>query len=186
MNEWIHFFIKIYLSHFILEWVMFLVWEVSWRRGQTTILTQVLLTIEALLSHPGWAAQPWVTEGPSPLSGSCSHSASILSPTDSSRLCPGYILVWRPPSSAYLHWCISWLTNFCLKIHFYFNSTSLFISLEWEYILLQNPVIIFLFTFLSTMNLKLISQFLLLLLLLISSFDTYINVLALNSFKKSL
>ena len=30
------------------------------------ILTQVLLTIAALLSHLDWAAQPWVTEGPKP------------------------------------------------------------------------------------------------------------------------
>ena len=55
------------------------VWEVSWRRGQTaTYWPQVLLTIAALLSHSGWAAQPWVTEGPSPLSGAGSHSAGIL------------------------------------------------------------------------------------------------------------
>ena len=46
------------------------VWEVRWRRGQTaTYWPQVLLTIAALLSHSGWAAQPWVMEGPSPLSG---------------------------------------------------------------------------------------------------------------------
>ena len=30
------------------------------------ILTQVLLTIAALLSHLGWVAQPWITEGPKP------------------------------------------------------------------------------------------------------------------------
>ena len=54
-------------------------WEVSWRRGQTaTYWPQVLLTIPALLSHSGWAAQPWVTGGPSPLSGSGSQSAGIL------------------------------------------------------------------------------------------------------------
>ena len=68
MNERTHFFIKIYLSHFILERVdVGCVWEVSWRRGQTaTYWPQVLLTIAALLSHPGWVAQPWVTEGPKP------------------------------------------------------------------------------------------------------------------------
>ena len=32
----------------------FCVWEMSWRRGQTAILTQVLLTIAALLPHLGW------------------------------------------------------------------------------------------------------------------------------------
>ena len=87
-------------------------WEVSWRRWQTaTYWPQVLLTIAALLSHSGWAAHPWVTEGPSPLYGAGSHSASILFPTDSIRLCPGYIFVWRSPASAYLHRCISWLAT---------------------------------------------------------------------------
>ena len=68
MNERTHFFIKIYLSHFILERVdVGCVWEGSWRRGQTaTYWPKVLLTIAALLSHSGWAAQPWVTEGPTP------------------------------------------------------------------------------------------------------------------------
>ena len=84
MNERTHFFIKIYLSHFILERVdVGCVWEVSWRRGQTaTYWPKVLLTIAALLSHLGWAAQPWVTEGPSHLSAAGSQFG-ILSPTDS-------------------------------------------------------------------------------------------------------
>ena len=39
----------------------------SWRRGQTAILTQSSSsTIAALLSHLGWVAQPWVTESPKP------------------------------------------------------------------------------------------------------------------------
>ena len=112
MNERTQFFIKkIYLSHFILERVdVGCVWEVSWRRGQTaTYLPQVLLTIAALLSHSGWAAQPWVTKGPSPLSGAGSHSAGILSPTDSNcnwnsnwpkpSVAPGYIIFLCPPAS---------------------------------------------------------------------------------------
>ena len=68
MNEWTHIFIKIYLSHFILERVdVGCVSEVSWRRGQTTTYCpEVLLTIAALLSHPDWDAQPWVTKGPKP------------------------------------------------------------------------------------------------------------------------
>ena len=68
MNERTHFFIEIYLSHFILERVdVGCVWEVSWRRGKTaTYWPKVLLAIAALLSHSGWAAQPWVTEGPNP------------------------------------------------------------------------------------------------------------------------
>ena len=48
-------------------------------RTDCYILTQVLLTIVALLSHSGWAAQQWVTEGLSPLSLAGSHSAVILS-----------------------------------------------------------------------------------------------------------
>ena len=50
---------------------------------------KVLLTIAALLSLSSWAAQPWVTESPIPLSGAGFHSAGTLSPTgtgtDSSR-----------------------------------------------------------------------------------------------------
>ena len=51
MNEGTHFFIKIYLSHFILErFDVSCVWEMSWRQGQTaTYWLQVLLTIAALL-----------------------------------------------------------------------------------------------------------------------------------------
>ena len=68
MNKRTLFFIKIYLSHFILERVdVGCVWEVSWRRGQTaTYWPKVPLTIAALLPHSGWAAQPWVTEGHKP------------------------------------------------------------------------------------------------------------------------
>ena len=43
------------------------VWEMSWRLGQTAILTQVLLTIAALLSFIlSGVDQAWVTEGPKP------------------------------------------------------------------------------------------------------------------------
>ena len=68
MNERTHFFIKIYLSHFILEKVdVSCMWEVSWRRGQTaTYWPKVLSTIAALLPHLGWGAQLWVTEGHKP------------------------------------------------------------------------------------------------------------------------
>ena len=100
-----HFFIKIYLSHFILERVdVGCVWEVSWRRGQTTTYwPKVLLTLAALLSHFDWAAQPWITEGPSPLSVVGSHSAGILSSTGTDwpklSVAPGYIIAWRLPTS---------------------------------------------------------------------------------------
>ena len=81
------------------------VWEASWRQGQTaTYWLQVLLTIAALLSRLGWAAQPWVTGGPSPPSGAGSHSG-ISSPTGTGTdwhkpsVAPGYIFVWHPPVS---------------------------------------------------------------------------------------
>ena len=59
------------------------VWVVNLRQGQTAIYwPKVLLaTIAALLPRIDWAAQPWVAEGPSPLSAAGSHSARILSPT---------------------------------------------------------------------------------------------------------
>ena len=88
MNEQTHFFIKIYLSHFILERVdVGCVWEVSSRREQTAILT------------------PSSSGHSSPQSAACSH-AGILSPIDSNWLeppqAPGYIIVWYPPASAVL------------------------------------------------------------------------------------
>ena len=65
MNERTHFFIKIYISNTLFERVdVGCVWELSWRRVQTaTYWPKVLLTMAALLPRPGWAAQPWVTEG---------------------------------------------------------------------------------------------------------------------------
>ena len=92
MNKRTHFFIKnIPLTRYsrnVCEKVakrvdVGYVWEVSWRRGQTTTYwPKVSLTIAALLSHLGWAAQPWVTESPSPLSAAGSQFG-ILSTTDS-------------------------------------------------------------------------------------------------------
>ena len=115
MNERTHFFLKIYLSHFILERVdVSYVWELSWRWGQTaTYWPKVPLTIAALLSHPAWAAQPWVTEGTKP---SVCHWLSLrhlvpnwlqlqleLTQTGTDWLkpsvAPGYIFVWCPPAS---------------------------------------------------------------------------------------
>ena len=108
MNERTRFFIKKkYLSLFILERVdVGCVWEVSWRRRQTaTYWPQVLLvTIAALLSHSGWAAQPWVAEGPKPSVWSwfSFHWHPI---SNSNSNCPkpsvalGYIIVSRSPVS---------------------------------------------------------------------------------------
>ena len=85
-------------------------WEVSWRWGHTAAYwPKVILTIAALLSHLGWAAQPWITEGPSPLSAAGSQFG-ILNPTDSDcdwnwtdwfkpSVAPGYIIIWHPPAS---------------------------------------------------------------------------------------
>ena len=107
MNERTHFFIK-YTAHTLFsKGDVSCVWEVSRRRGQTaTYWPQVLPTIAALLSHSDWAAQPWVTEGPSPLSAAGSYSACILSPTETATgtdpkpsVAPGYIFVCRPPAS---------------------------------------------------------------------------------------
>ena len=77
MNEQTHFFIKIYLSRFILERVnVGCVWEMSWRWGQTTILTQqyFFLILVGLLNRGSLRAQ-------SPLSAAGSQFG-ILSPTD--------------------------------------------------------------------------------------------------------
>ena len=116
MNERIHLFIKIYLSHFILEKVdVCCVWEMSWRQGQTAILTQILLTIAAFLSHLGlglfnrgslWAANPSV----------CKLTLTLASCIQLTRTAPDtwfyYFVTFTcfRCSSAYLHKCISWLT----------------------------------------------------------------------------
>ena len=80
-NKRTRFFVKIYLSHFILERVdVGYMWEVSWRRRETaTYWPQVPLTIAALLPHSAGLLN-WGPEGPSPLSGAGSHSG-IFSPT---------------------------------------------------------------------------------------------------------
>ena len=72
MNERTHFFIKnipitLYSRKGCERVDVGYVWEVSWRRGQTAAYwPKVLLTITALLSHLGWAAQLWITEGRKP------------------------------------------------------------------------------------------------------------------------
>ena len=81
------------------------------------ILTQVLLTIVALLSTPAGAAQPWVTEGPKP---SVCRWLPLRHPIPNwlqrARTASGTWLYNCLPStcfccsSAYLHRCISWLT----------------------------------------------------------------------------
>ena len=54
MNELIHFFIKIRISHTLFSIFLWCVRD-EWRQGQTSILTQLLLmTIAALLPLLGW------------------------------------------------------------------------------------------------------------------------------------
>ena len=77
MNERTHFFIKIYLSHFILKRVdVGCVWEMCWRQGQTAILTQqyFFLILAGLLNRGSLRIQ-------NPLSATGSQFG-ILSPTD--------------------------------------------------------------------------------------------------------
>ena len=116
MNEQTRFFIKKYLSHFILERVdVGWVWQMSWRRGQTAILTQqyFFLILAGLLNCGSLRAQ-------SPLSAAGSQF-SILSLTDSNWLepprAPGYIIVSHPLTStvlpliytgASLDWRLGW------------------------------------------------------------------------------
>ena len=72
---------------------MFLVCE-RWAGdgGQTAILTpSSSSTIATLLSHLGWVAQLWVTEGLVALSLQAGSHADILHPTNSNR--PGHLVI---------------------------------------------------------------------------------------------
>ena len=103
MNERSHFFIKIYLSHFILERVdVGWVWQMSWNGDRQYFF----LILAGLLNRRTLRAQ-------SPLSAA-GFQFGILSPTDSKWLKPSvpwlyYCLTttYFRRSSAYLHWCIS-------------------------------------------------------------------------------
>ena len=100
MNERTHFFIKIYLSHFILERVdVGCVWKVSWRRGQTAKYCPSSTSFSSwlvCLNVGYWGPKAsWFTR------------FGVLSPTDSNctwnwpkpSVAPVYIIVWRSPSS---------------------------------------------------------------------------------------
>ena len=108
MNERTHFFIKIYLSHFIRKGWCWLCVKGDLETGTDCyVLTQVLLTIAALLSHLGWGCLTvghWETKALCLLVALTSASCTQLTPlaTNSSRLCPGYIFVWHPPASVVL------------------------------------------------------------------------------------
>ena len=106
---------KISLTLYFRKGWCFCVWEMSWRRGQATILTpSSSSTIAAVLSHLDWLAQPWVTEGPKP---SVCKLFSRWHPV-SNWLEPPRAPVYNSLtstcfrcSSACLHRCISWLTT---------------------------------------------------------------------------
>ena len=112
MNERTHFFIKIYLSHFILERVdVGYVWEVSWRRGQSAILTQQYLSTSWLgcstVGHRG----PKALCLPLALTpASCLPLTNWLKPPVPWLYHCSTFTCFRC-SSAYLHRCISWLTT---------------------------------------------------------------------------
>ena len=76
--------------------------EMSWKRRQTAILTP------SSSDHSSTFSSSWLgllnrgsLRAQSPLSAAGSQFG-ILSPTDSNRLCPGYIIVLRTPASAVL------------------------------------------------------------------------------------
>ena len=114
MNEGTH-FRKVYLSHFILERVMFLVCE-RWAGDGDRLLfwPEVLLsTIAALLPHLGLVAQPWVSEGPKPSVWHWFSIRHLVSNWIKPSVCWLYYCLTSTCfhcSSAYLHRCISWLT----------------------------------------------------------------------------
>ena len=104
MNERTHFLIKIYLSHFILERVVFLVGE-RWVGDGDRLLfwPKVLLaTIAALLFHLSWVAQPWVNCEPKTLCLQLVSIRHLVSNWPEPPRAPGYIIVWRSPASAVL------------------------------------------------------------------------------------
>ena len=87
INERIHFFIKIYTSHTLFAkglrkgWCWLCVRGELETRIDCYILTQSSSDHSSTSSSFCWAAQLWVTEGPSLLSGGGSHSEDLLSLT---------------------------------------------------------------------------------------------------------
>ena len=124
MNERIRFFIKIYISHLILERVeVGCVWEVNRKRGQTaTHWPKVLLTIAALLPHLSrgcstvghWGLQALSLQADSH-AGILSHNWLQLQLELTQAVCGTWLYncvlsTYFRCSSAYLHMYISWLT----------------------------------------------------------------------------
>ena len=76
--------------------------EMSWRRGQITILTQVLLTIAALLPHLNWGCSTVGHWGSKALCLPVALTSASLLPLTRTVCAPGYIIVLRPLASAVL------------------------------------------------------------------------------------
>ena len=95
MNEQTHFLIKIYLSHFILDWVMFLLCVRDELVTGTDCYTDPKFFFDqSSTSFSSWLGCSTVGHwGSQALSLHADSHAGILSPTDSSRLFPGYIIV---------------------------------------------------------------------------------------------
>ena len=113
MNKRIHFFIKIYLSHFI-GWCLLCV------RDELETGTDCYIDPSSSCDHSSTSSSSWLgllnhgsLRAQSPLSATGSHF-DILSPTDSNRLGTWLYYCLTPTcfccSSVYLHRCISWLT----------------------------------------------------------------------------
>ena len=114
MNERTHFFIEIYLSHFIIDRVMFVVCEI-WAGDRDRQLYWPMFSLD----HSSTSSSSWQEllnrgslSAQSSLSATDSH-LGILSPTNSNRLCTWlyYFLMSTcfRCSSAYLHRSITWL-----------------------------------------------------------------------------
>ena len=114
MNERTHFFIKIYLSHFILErFDVGCVGEMSWRRGQTAMLTPSSSDHSSTSFSSRLGCSTVGHWGPIALCLPLAlTSASCLQLTQS--VCVLVILLFRihllPLFFHYLHRSISWLT----------------------------------------------------------------------------
>ena len=129
MNERTHFFIKIYLSHFILERVdVGCVWEMSWRRGQTAIL------IPNSSDHTSNSSSSWLgcstmghwgTQGP--------QSASWFSRW---HLVPNWLQLAQTASGTWLYNC---LTFTCFRL---FTLVHLLVdgSIEGQYVTMIDPI----------------------------------------------
>ena len=137
MNERTHFFIKIYLSHFILERVdVGCVWEVSWRRGQTVILTQSS-SDHSSTSFSSWLGCSTVGHGgPKPSVCRWFSRGHLVSNSNWLKPSVSWLYFCLTPtcfrcSYAYLHKCISWLTarSRFNMLHIYISKT---IQVRWE------------------------------------------------------